>query len=1157
MKKIKNTFLAFFVTVLTSLNLVLPTYAEETTAQTVNTAGFSVNVVGDGTVTLSSGDFTKTLSDGESYNSDYNEGTEIKIVSKSNENAVIDDITLNDSTISGFSSGKKSFSFAYTTKTADASFNVVFKQNETQKEENSNSSKTESDDSSQDESSNDSVSTSSDAVDESEDADKYSTFDVDLSKMDIDTSKTVYTKYLYAIPSAVSENDTITSVLIDKDPKDTIYTQTMEPSTVYTDGDAYYIQADTPFVNGLAKKNYPYDYDVARGNDYGQQLTEGFSYDKKTHILKIDKDVFKTVAKEAKTDNNPKEDFSDLQVQFLVPADVENDVKVKTTVVDKTGSIDSVVGDSISLRPFMTARFQLASEKTASNIIPKNVKVYVNGSDVPLESEYGAYDPKTGNMALSYMGANLKSLEIVISNSKGRAAGVGLGTAKVGSLNVLAYLAEGTKDVFSVGSSIDVVGKFGNNSYAQTIDGPLELYNKSRTTADGYYYNTIDWNDGDGGECTYTDSALAVPQSITMNGQTIDFTMRDINGNSYGQWVNGGYHLTDISDPVAFNGAIQAFCHHIKTSVGNIDQGSRYALRYPTCTLRVLDASTINGYRHVVFGFETNLHQFSGSTPQTVGTVFELAFKVQSKGKLSIMKKSANPDITDNNPCYSLQGAEYGVYKTEADAEANKNKVNTLTIGKYDNSEKYKDWSNEIELEAGTYYVKETKAPKGYALNPNAVKVVIEAGKNTWLGEASSGFEDYPQSDPVRILLGKVDKETNKNKPQGSASLAGAEFTVKYYKGLYDSDPAKSGQTPARSWVLKTNSNGKAYLNKDYKVSGDDFYYASNGDPTFPIGTVTIQETKAPTGYFINNEVFVRKITTSGSVEGVDTYNQPEILEKVIKFDIKKVQEGTSTPVSGAVFRHTLPNGSTEDLETNGSGEITITGLASGTHKIKEIKSPDGYQLNPNEVVFNVASGTGTITFTSGTNSLVTQGTKDSGDGYATFGDKVNPFNLKITKTNEHGKVLKGAEFTLYSDEGCKNVVDTQISDEKGLLSFKNLDVEKTYYFEETKAPQGYRIPVDENGKAYVHSVYVSATPQADTFNFTVDGIKYDTSKTSGNVRLEGTKKDRVVAVDITNKTTQLLPETGSNGTILLIGLGVAVIAFALYKSKKDKMITK
>ena len=135
MKKFKNVFLAFFVAALTSVNTVLPAHAEESQS-TLSQAGFSVSVVGDGTVTLSSGDFTKTLSDGESYNADYDEGTEVKIVSKSNENAVIDDITLNDSTISGFSSGKKSFSFAYTTKTADASFNVVFKQKENKESTN-------------------------------------------------------------------------------------------------------------------------------------------------------------------------------------------------------------------------------------------------------------------------------------------------------------------------------------------------------------------------------------------------------------------------------------------------------------------------------------------------------------------------------------------------------------------------------------------------------------------------------------------------------------------------------------------------------------------------------------------------------------------------------------------------------------------------------------------------------------------------------------------------------------------------------------------------------------------------------------------------------------------------------------------------------------
>ena len=97
MKKFTKIFLAFFVAALTSVNTVLPTHAEEESQPTQ--AGFSVSVVGDGTVTLSSGDFTKSLSNGDIFNASYEEGTEIKIVSKSNEHAVIDDVSLNDSTI--------------------------------------------------------------------------------------------------------------------------------------------------------------------------------------------------------------------------------------------------------------------------------------------------------------------------------------------------------------------------------------------------------------------------------------------------------------------------------------------------------------------------------------------------------------------------------------------------------------------------------------------------------------------------------------------------------------------------------------------------------------------------------------------------------------------------------------------------------------------------------------------------------------------------------------------------------------------------------------------------------------------------------------------------------------------------------------------------
>lgn len=978
MKKFKNVFLAFFVTALTSLNLVLPAYAEETTTQAVASAGFSVNVVGDGTVTLSSGDFTKSLSNGDTFNADYEEGTEIKIVSKSNENAVIDDVTLNNSTISGFTSGKKSFSFVYTTKTADANFSMIFKCNDSKSDSSTRDKIVNSNDKSNASvnlnSSNDEDELSDEnSIDEAKDELSEDGIHIDFNVWDkSDTTKSIlkaYSKNIYKKYSDQRKDKAKESGLLK-----------------YCDS------------NYFLKKSFYSKYD-------GYML----NYD---NLAILDK--------------------------YSIPELSNDKGETKSDVLNEIDRVDDADEEADNASLFNLSR--------------------AGGVTVVTFTDYTwVYD--------SY-GSNYNEAIYGLSNG------------------ATAFCGEGMRAGVRKNQSLGAPEKVDNAKLAKVL-----------------YY-------GYGGHGDILTSKYGVSAAVCM---TSDMASKAYSGATAGEaagtWTDSGV------------GAIYDYIQSLPLPSG-VDV---YKCRN-----------------------DENGTNWQGTFTKRQDVVYSIWNPL---GKLQIKKTSANTSITDNNSCYSLANAVYGVYKSESDAKNDKNRVSSLKTNE-------NGWSNTIELNADTYYLKEVTPPKGYALSSAINKITVTSGKTTQYG-TNGELKDYPQSDPVGILLGKIDKETNKNKPQGSASLAGAEFTIKYYKGLYDSDPAKSGQVPARSWVLKTNDKGIASLDKAYKVSGDDFYYNGNSDPTLPVGTITIQETKAPTGYFINNEVFVEKITSSGSAEKVHTYNQPKVLEKVIKFDIKKVQAGTSTPVSGAVFRHTLPNGSTEDLETNGSGEITITGLASGTHKIKEIKSPDGYQLNPNEVVFNVASGTGKITFTSGTNSLVTHGTKDSGDGYASFSDKVNPFNLKITKTNEHGKVLKGAEFTLYSDEGCKNVVDTQTSDDKGLLTFKNLDVEKTYYFKETKAPQGYRIPVDENGKAYVHSVYVKATPQNNAFDFTIDNVQYNTSKTSGNIRLEGTKKDRVVAVDITNKTTQLLPETGSNGTILLIGLGVVVIAFALYMSKKEKLNSK
>lgn len=1193
MKKFKNVFLAFFVTALTSLNLVLPAYAEETTTPTVNTAGFSVNVVGDGTVTLSSGDFTKTLSDGESYNANYDEGTEVKIVSKSNENAVIDDVTLNNSTISGFTSGKKSFSFVYATKTADANFSVTFKTKETQKTESSTSDKTTSNQASvqnEDSSSSEDASSTDENEDSSfEDGDKVRlVYQGKKKNLDSDLISAKYSNMYVLEYDSQDEADKAKSELKDKGAKvDTEQVLSMDENTQSSadvvstkDIDTAINQADQKNVRDYSGKNVIALIDTGSDGSTVDAVSfvDGDTTDHQGHATKMIKAIrkqdsnAKILALKALDDNGNGTTASIVSaIQYAIDSHVSIiNMSFSGKANDDTSLIEAKVKEAVKAGITVVASAG-NNALDASNFVPANVSGVIT---------VGACSDKGIILSYSNYGDDV-DWYVNTDATSGASATVSGMISKNGKVK------EDKKTVFSSKNAVENTTKWANSTGDNISVADAGGAGGGSGGGGGNMPSTVSWRIRDNNDNGFglalvngqpnTDAVLNVIMNnmnlycaadYAMNGVTARTQIKNALQNAINQCRANYQKIYGTTDGFKPRIVAVGVCHYAHAYQGKSGEynPSWYAndeWYWNPAWKNASNNNTLTLY-HGGKAYTTASAFHNGGNSLTNMATNDLAGNSNiriivlddtqpeppvKKGKLAIKKVSANTSITDNNSCYSLANAVYGVYKSESDAKNDKNRVSSLKTNE-------NGWSNTIELNANTYYLKEVTPPKGYALSSAVNKITVTAGKTTQYG-TNGELKDYPQSDPVAVVLGKIDKETNKNKPQGSASLAGAEFTVKYYKGLYDEDPAKSGQTPARSWVLKTNANGMTSLNDKLKVSGDAFYYASNGDPTLPVGTITIQETKAPTGYFINNEVFVRKITISGDIEDVDTYDQPEVPEKVIKFNIKKVQVGTSTPVAGAVFLHTMPNGSTKELTTNGSGEITITGLASGTHKIKEIKSPDGYQLNPNEVVFNVASGTGKITFTSGTNSLVTHGTKDSGDGYATFGDKVNPFNLKITKTNEHGKVLKGAEFRLYSDEECKNVVDTQTSDDKGLLTFKNLDVEKTYYFKETKAPQGYRIPVDENGKAYVHSVYVKATPQNNAFDFTIDNVQYNTSKTSGNIRLEGTKKDRVVAVDITNKTTQLLPETGSNGTILLIGLGVAVIAFALYMSKKEKLNSK
>ena len=288
--------------------------------------------------------------------------------------------------------------------------------------------------------------------------------------------------------------------------------------------------------------------------------------------------------------------------------------------------------------------------------------------------------------------------------------------------------------------------------------------------------------------------------------------------------------------------------------------------------------------------------------------------KTLHKGYLTLHKDSSNKTLTDANDCYSLAGAEYGVY-TDSNCS---NKVATLTTNVSGNA-------NTVSLNPGRYYVKETKAPKGY-FTDSQVYTADVSGANRESSPVKLSVSDNPANDPIAMLLGKYDGQKTYNGagnlPQGSATLAGAEFTVDYYATLdyksYD-DLKNADVKPTRSWTFKTNENGIANFKADDFVSGDAFYYNSNNDPCIPRGTVVIRETKAPTGYVKSDDVSFQKIQENPTTGAVRTYNVPEVAEQVYRSDIeftKKADNG-SEHLAGVPFKVTSL--------TTGESHIAVT----------------------------------------------------------------------------------------------------------------------------------------------------------------------------------------------------------------------------------------
>lgn len=429
-----------------------------------------------------------------------------------------------------------------------------------------------------------------------------------------------------------------------------------------------------------------------------------------------------------------------------------------------------------------------------------------------------------------------------------------------------------------------------------------------------------------------------------------------------------------------------------------------------------------------------------GGDGQTMGGVGE-----DHTGRLEIYKSSSEPQLTEGNLCYSLEKAEFSIYRCGGQEAEWTVRTNADGYAALDN------------IPAGTYEIAETAPPEGYAVN--SARQVIHI---TDSGICRYDCPNRPQYRPAGLLAQKKDAETGLAVPQGGAVLENAEFRVDFYGGYYSENPASQSAAPLRSWVLRTDKNGKLSLDDSLKTGGDEFYRNKDGSPVLPLGTITIQEIKAPEGYLLNETVFTEQITAAGPGVTDTVLHESEVKENVIRGDLCLIkiledtdpEEELKTSLEGIVFT----------IRSNTTGEeFTVTtdrnGYAStrkgekgslpfDTYTVHESNTPAG--LKPADD-FEV-----TVTEQGQMLSYIIE-------------NKQILSPVRLVKTDaETGNVipLAGACFRLLDQNKNpikmtvyypkKEETDQFETDESGMFMLPEKLPAGVYYFEELSAPEGY-----------------------------------------------------------------------------------------------------
>lgn len=448
------------------------------------------------------------------------------------------------------------------------------------------------------------------------------------------------------------------------------------------------------------------------------------------------------------------------------------------------------------------------------------------------------------------------------------------------------------------------------------------------------------------------------------------------------------------------------------------------------------------------------------------GKVYQVMVVAEkSEGYVELRKASSIPAASEGNAGYSLEGAVYGVY-ADASCTSLAARLTTDSSG----------YAKSDALTAGTYYVREISAPKGYELSQIVHTAQVPSG-----GTASLNVKDEPLVErPAEIAL-KVDGETRLDAPQGSASLAGAQFEVSYWTGLFGTpEEARASGEADRTWVLQSDERGRVSFSDESLVSGDELFRDADEKPVLPLGTVVVREAKAPEGYLASEDEALRQVRQDG-----EEWQAPVFEEQVVRGGLsiaKSLAGGSVSELEGIEFRIvnaskaavTVEGASYEPGETvttlvldaEGLAESAASLLPYGSYEVVEVAE----SVPENIIPYADAQGSGS--------SVVAVVTLEDGASYHEHVYRVELENYKkpafslvkvdgdsISSGNEEGALpVAGSEWLLeYEEGGTWTEVERGSTDENGVLAFSDQAVSRwgTYRLTETRAAredesQGY-----------------------------------------------------------------------------------------------------